>query len=74
MLLLSIFSLFWFRLSFITIGISMLQLSSHAAFCYRTCLPDLEKAGVIGLIEPINPWSLPLYNMSSFEDGLNLVK
>lgn len=40
----------------------------------ESVLPDLEKAGVVGLIEPINPWSLPRYNMDSFEDGLNLVK
>ena len=46
----------------------------NAALLRRSVLPDLEKAGVVGLIEPINPWSLPRYNMDSFEDGLNIVK
>ena len=39
-----------------------------------TARPLLEKAGVIGLIEPINPWSVPCYNMDSFTEALNIVK
>ena len=31
-------------------------------------------AGVVGLIEPINPWSVPNYNMDSFQEGYNLVR
>ena len=40
----------------------------------RRAIPLLEAAGVVGLIEPINPWSVPGYNMDSFEDGVNIVK
>ena len=29
---------------------------------------------MVGLIEPINPWSVPNYNMDSFQEGLDLVK
>ena len=34
----------------------------------------MVSSGVVGLIEPINPWSVPNYNMDSFQDGLDLVK
>jgi len=37
-------------------------------------LPDLEKNGVTGLIEPINPWSVPNYNMDSFKDAISIIK
>jgi len=37
-------------------------------------VPLLKEAGVIGLIEPINPWSLPQYNMDSFPLAVDLVK
>jgi len=40
----------------------------------RRAIPLLETAGVVGLIEPINPWSVPGYNMDSFQDGVNIVK
>ena len=29
---------------------------------------------MVGLIEPINPWSVPNYNMDSFKEGLDLVR
>ena len=34
----------------------------------------MVSSGVVGLIEPINPWSVHNYNMDSFQDGLDLVK
>ena len=40
----------------------------------RTCLPLLVSSGVVGLIEPINPWSVPNYNMDSFKEGVELVR
>ena len=40
----------------------------------RSALPLLVSSGVVGLIEPINPWSVHNYNMDSFQDGLDLVK
>ena len=40
----------------------------------QKALPLLEEAGVVGLIEPINPWSVPNYNMDSFKEGLRIVK
>ena len=40
----------------------------------RKAIPLLEENGVIGLIEPINPYSVPDYNMDSFQSGLQLVK
>ena len=39
----------------------------------RSVLPLLVSYGVVGLIEPINPWSVHNYNMDSFQDGLDLV-
>ena len=42
-------------------------------FC-RSILPKLEEAGVIGLIEPINPWSLPDYNLDSYNEALKIIK
>lgn len=33
-----------------------------------------EKENIIGLIEPINPYSVPNYYMNSFEKGLEVVK
>ena len=40
----------------------------------KRAIPLLENAGVVALIEPINPWSVPGYNMDSFKDGLYIVK
>jgi len=40
----------------------------------KVAIPLLEKAGVVGLIEPINPWSVPNYNMDSFSDGMEIVR
>ncbi|GLH10955.1 Putative hydroxypyruvate isomerase [Gryllus bimaculatus] len=39
---------------------------------YATSL--LEKENIVGLIEPINPYSVPKYYMNSYEKGLELVK
>ena len=40
----------------------------------EAALPLLKAAGVVGLIEPINPYSVPNYNMDSYEDAVQLVK
>merc|ERR1712059_45036 len=40
----------------------------------ETALPLLEEAGVVGLLEPINPWSLPDYNLDSFQDAVQIVE
>ena len=40
----------------------------------QRAIPLLEQAGVVGLIEPINPWSVPGYNMDSFTAGLHIVR
>ena len=40
----------------------------------RRAIPLLEEAGVVGLIEPINPWSVPGYNMDTFQAGLHIVR
>merc|ERR1719347_2021731 len=40
----------------------------------KKILPDPEKNGVVGLIEPINPWSIPQYNMDSYQDALSIIK
>ena len=40
----------------------------------EAALPLLEAAKVVGLIEPINPYSVPNYNMDSYEDAVSLVK
>ena len=40
----------------------------------EAALPLLKAAGVVGLIEPINPYSVPSYNMDSYEDAVQLVK
>merc|ERR1719427_392886 len=37
-------------------------------------IPHLITAGVVGLVEPINPWSVPNYNMDSYADALHVVK
>ena len=40
----------------------------------EAALPLLKAARVVGLIEPINPYSVPNYNMDSYEDAVQLVK
>ena len=40
----------------------------------QRAIPLLEKARVVGLIEPINPWSVPRYNMDSYQAGLHIVR
>jgi len=40
----------------------------------EAALPLLKEAKVVGLIEPINPYSVPNYNMDNYEDALQLVK
>jgi len=40
----------------------------------EAALPLLKAARVVGLIEPINPYSVPSYNMDSYEDAVQLVK
>ena len=40
----------------------------------EAALPLLKAAKVVGLIEPINPYSVPNYNMDSYEDAVQLVK
>ena len=39
----------------------------------EAALPLLEAAGVVGLLEPINPWSVPNYNMDNYLDAKELV-
>ena len=40
----------------------------------RRAIPLLTKAGVVGLVEPINQWSVPNYNMDSYTAGLHIVR
>ena len=40
----------------------------------EAALPLLKAAKVVGLIEPINPYSVPNYNMDNYEDAVQLVK
>ena len=40
----------------------------------KRAIPHLEQAGVVGLLEPINPWSVPGYNLDTFQAGLSIVK
>ena len=40
----------------------------------EAALPLLKAAKVVGLIEPINPYSVPNYNMDNYEDAAQLVK
>ena len=40
----------------------------------RKAMPLLAKAGVVGLVEPINQWSVPNYNMDSYTAGLHIVR
>ena len=40
----------------------------------EAALPLLKEAKVVGLIEPINPYSVPNYNMDNYEDAVQLVK
>ena len=37
-------------------------------------LPMLEKAGIVGLIEPINPYWVPNYFLNDFDLGLKIVE
>ena len=40
----------------------------------EAALPLLKAAKVVGLIEPINPYSVPNYNMDNYEEAVHLVK
>jgi len=40
----------------------------------ETALPLLEKAGVVGLLEPINQFSVPNYNLDNYTDAVSLVE
>merc|ERR1712012_1087978 len=40
----------------------------------EAALPLLKAAKVVGLSEPINPYSVPNYNMDNYEDAVHLVK
>ncbi len=38
----------------------------------RQIIPELEKRGIVGLIEPINPITVPGYALSDFDAGICL--
>ncbi|KAJ9597419.1 hypothetical protein L9F63_011713 [Diploptera punctata] len=50
---------------------------AHASVYYKNikyAASIFEKENIIGLIEPINPYTIPNYFMNSFEKGLDVVK
>ncbi|KAJ9579304.1 hypothetical protein L9F63_024593 [Diploptera punctata] len=50
---------------------------AHASVYYKNikyAASLFEKENIIGLVEPINPYSVPNYFMNSFEKGLEVIK
>ncbi|CAG0917533.1 unnamed protein product [Notodromas monacha] len=40
----------------------------------RLAVPVLENAGITGLIEPINPWTIPKYHLSSYDHAVKILR
>ncbi|XP_023330504.1 putative hydroxypyruvate isomerase [Eurytemora carolleeae] len=55
-------------------GVSKEEVKGLMLSNLRKAIPILEREGVIGLLEPINPFSLPGYNMDSFNQAVDIIR